>query len=545
MSHPDGAQHVLGWLFFRNEPWHFPLGSLSSFCHPVGTAVAFTDSIPWLAVIAKIFSPLMPSDFQYIGPWLGLCFVLQGYLGAKIVQVWSPAPIIQVLGAAFFIFDPVLIRRVGHDSLSAHWLILGLIWLHLRPCPDSRTGHRILGAAFGACILSAGVHPYLAAMVLALSFALLWKLCWVDHRLSMYHLVGWGVALIVSVAIVFAVFGYIGSKVLLGSSGFGVYSADLLTLINPMGGSHFLPTFPTAPGQYEGYGYLGAGVLVLCITAAVSIGHRRRSFGDQGKKHWIPLGICCMVLAVYSLSSKLTIAGTPVLVVEVLYRPAMNIVDIFRVSGRFIWPLHYLIITGAVHLWVQQFQFSRLISSIVLAAVVIIQLLDANPSAIAVRKHTNRFRQEMSKHLHKLDLEPASGLYQHMVLYPPLLWGGGFYGCVDLDFRDNYSHVELYYLRYIVPLAYHAYKSNLTFNSGYVARIDKERAQKYCETLERQISEGDIKGNTIYIVHRAYWNIFDRNIAKIVCGQLNDYSVCVSAQRHDAFRELLESYRIE
>ena len=32
MQHDDLAQHYLGWLFFRNEPWGFPLGKIDGSC---------------------------------------------------------------------------------------------------------------------------------------------------------------------------------------------------------------------------------------------------------------------------------------------------------------------------------------------------------------------------------------------------------------------------------------------------------------------------------------------------------------------------------
>ncbi len=89
----DGAQHVLGWLFFRHENWLWPLGSVPSFPYPVGTTVGYTDSIPWLAIVAKAISPFLPVDFQYVGLWLGLCFFLQGWFGMRIVQALSPDPV--------------------------------------------------------------------------------------------------------------------------------------------------------------------------------------------------------------------------------------------------------------------------------------------------------------------------------------------------------------------------------------------------------------------------------------------------------------------
>jgi hypothetical protein len=533
LTHADGAQHVLGWLFFRHEPWRFPLGSLPSFIYPVGTAVAFTDSMPWVAVIAKILSPLLPVDFQYIGPWLGLCFFLQGYFGAKIVQEFSPLTLIQVMGGTFFIFDPVLISRIGHDSLSAHWLILVLIWLHLRSCPDIRVGNRLLKVALGACIFSAGIHPYLATMVLALSLALLWKLRWADHLLLLHQLVGWGAAFGLVIVCVFAMFGYIGTDTPLGAHGFGFYSADLLTLINPSGGSYLLPTFPT--GQWEGYGYLGGGVLILSLVGVVVIARHPRSLRDQLKIRWVPLGICCLLLAAYALSSKVTIAGKPILDLDLLYHPLVAVIEPFRASGRFIWPLHYVLITGVIAIWVRQSEHSQPLFSLLLAGGIALQLMDAYASSLVIREYLEHFRKDVPKQLQVEEWKYAAGLYERMDLYPPQFWGGKDGGCAAPEYTENY----------VIPLMYYAYRLSLSFNSGYAARLDGGKARRYCDDLDREIKAGEIQNNTIYVVHSAHVNIFNTSVPNITCGHLSGYIVCVSSQRHNAFREVLERHKIE
>src|SRR5512146_2873505 len=75
----DVAQHVQGWLFFRNASWALPLGRITDFCAPAGTTVGYTDANPLLALPLRIASPLLPRDFQYVGLWLALCFFLQGW----------------------------------------------------------------------------------------------------------------------------------------------------------------------------------------------------------------------------------------------------------------------------------------------------------------------------------------------------------------------------------------------------------------------------------------------------------------------------------
>jgi hypothetical protein len=530
-------QHVLGWLFFRHEPWRCPLGALPSLIHPVGTAVAFTDSMPWVAVTAKILSPFLPVDFQYIGPWLGLCFFLQGYLGAKIVQEFSPLSLLQVVGAAFFIFDPVLIRRIGHDSLSAHWLILALIWLHLRPCPDLRAGNRLLKLALGACVFSAGIHPYLAIMVLALSLALLWKLHWADRLLSPPQLLGWGVGFSLAVGCIFAMFGYIGAGTPIGAGGFGFFSADLLTLINPLGGSYFLPPLPTGPGLYEGYGYLGGGVLMLSIVGVVVMARHPRSLRARSKARWVPLGLCCLLLAAYALSPKVMIAGKPILDLDLLYHSLMAVIEPFRVSGRFIWPLHYFLMTGVIAVWIRYRQRSRPVFSLLLAGSIALQLMDAYESSLNIRGYLEHTRKNIPKLLQIEEWKYAAGFYKQMVLYPPQIWiGGGKHGgCAAQEYRADY----------FIPLAYSAYRLNLSFNSGYAARLDGEKARGYCDDLDRQIKAGEIQDHTIYVIHSAHVNIFNTNAPKVTCGHLSGYIVCVSSQRRGAFREALERHKID
>src|SRR5687768_7137938 len=66
----DWGTHYLGWHFFKNEPWQFPIGNVSNYYAPLGTNVGFTDSIPLLAIFFKLFASILPENFQYFGLWL-------------------------------------------------------------------------------------------------------------------------------------------------------------------------------------------------------------------------------------------------------------------------------------------------------------------------------------------------------------------------------------------------------------------------------------------------------------------------------------------
>jgi Family of unknown function (DUF6311) len=529
----DGAQHVLGWLFFRHEQWSWPLGAVPSFPYPVGTTVGYTDSIPWLAIPAKVISPFLPVDFQYVGPWLGLCFFLQGWFGVRIVQELSPNALIQILGGACFILDPVLLWRIGHDSLCAHWLILGLIWLHLRSWPEGRTPRRALVITLGFCMISAGIHPYLATMVLALALALVCKFHWVDHYLSARQMVLWGGVYGAATLSVFTAFGYIGSGISWGANGFGEYSADLLTLVNPAGTSRFLPALPVAPGQYEGFGYVGSGVLVLGLIGMAIIWYNPSVLGSRSLKAWVPLGICVALLATFALSSRVTFLGKPILTLGHFYRPFMDIIAPFRTSGRFIWPLHYLYITAIVAIWISYYQSSRFIIYTVFLVVIIIQIFDSRVPFL--RWYGDYHQRKQPFTLQFGDWKHASGLYKHIVLYPPQILGGTLPECVMPGFEQDFY----------VPLAYQAYRLKVTFNSGYFARVDDNKARKYCQELHEQIQAGQFADDTIYVVHSQYWALISPHISKLSCGRLSGYITCVPSLRNDAFRDFLEQRKLE
>jgi hypothetical protein len=175
---------------------------------------------------------------------------------------------------------------------------------------------------------------------------------------------------------VFAALGYIRLGISWGANGFGEYSADLLTLVNPAGTSRFLRALPVAPGRYEGCGYVGSSLLVLSVIVMVIIWYNPNVLRSCSLKPWVPLGSCVGLFAIFALSSKVTLAGQPILMLGHFYRPFMEIVSPFRTSGRFIWPLHYLWITVTVALWITFYHSSRFILSVIFIAVTIVQIID-------------------------------------------------------------------------------------------------------------------------------------------------------------------------
>lgn len=509
MMREDWAGHLFGWLFYRNAPWGLPLSASPHQLHPYGTSVALTDGNPLVAVLLKPFEALLPADFQYTGLWLGLCFALMGYFGARLVREVSPRPEHQVLGGLLFALAPPMAARFGHPTLCAHWLLVALVWLHLRDAPDARAARRHLALAALLNAVGAGTHPYLVAMLAPLAMAL-------AVRLALGQVLGWGAAVAAALGVVgldvlvFALFGYFGGSGL-GAEGFGDFSADLATLFNPMGWSRLLPDLHAAPRQGEGYGYLGAGALLLLTLALAAAAVRFRALRAVPWRRGVPLAGVVLLMAAYALSWRVTWMGRQVADLGALYEPFARVTAAFRSSGRFVWPLCYLLLAGAVLLWLRLWRERAWAGTAALALALAVQAYDWRAQRSPLHRPTT-FRR-----LQAPEWAELRGTYQHLALFPP--------------------HVQ-WVCRYDEPLVnalgYLAYRLELTFNSGYASRTPPELARE-CDTPLRP---GGVDADTAYVVAPEHLASFLREGAR--CGLLEGLPVCVAGRRTDTFARALE-----
>jgi len=102
----DGSDSTLpqmGWYFFKNDIWRFPLGSNPNYGLELGSSIVFADSIPILSLFFKIFRSFIPENFQYISLWYFICFFLQLYFSYKILKKFTNSVPYSLIGSFFFI----------------------------------------------------------------------------------------------------------------------------------------------------------------------------------------------------------------------------------------------------------------------------------------------------------------------------------------------------------------------------------------------------------------------------------------------------------
>ena len=309
---PDPSQHYLGWAFFRNSTVRLPyLGANYSVIYPYRTSILFTDSIPLLALLGKLFSPILPARFQYFGWWGLLCYALQGGLAQAILarlggvrpgqtaRAWA-----SVAGAGVLVLFPALtVRMFAHTALAANWLVLLAIWLWLRCDALLPTTRRACLAWAGMGVLCAGFHLYYLPMVgiVLVGYA-------VRRGLQKR-----GVAAVLLPVVCFCA-AALAELVLLGAfaSNFAGYSNGYLT------GAHLANlVVPGLAASWEQNVYIGFGAVAALVLAMVSLGiacARGKAAAVAGffRRHRIWLIAAAMVLlldAIAAMGNTITLGG--------------------------------------------------------------------------------------------------------------------------------------------------------------------------------------------------------------------------------------------
>jgi hypothetical protein len=368
----DLAQHIVGQRYFWADAWHWrhPLRA-QSLDVPYGVMIGFTDSIPLPTLLAKPFVPLLPTLFQGITMWLAFAWFMQPVAAVFALRSagerrWLPALTIAACASAM----PTFLARMSHAALSSHFFLLIGLGLALRLVDPARPRRQHRIALFCACLLIPVlllIHPYLMMMDIILAgSAPLTLLIRRDRRWR-------GVAVVLGLsvlatAILAGLLGYFeGSD---AASGFGVYSMNLLSPIWPSESGLLGPAAPVGldatGGQYEGYQYLGAGLLLgLGGTAAL---WRRRLFAVLGRQPG--LLISCAVLCAVAISTTVYLGH-----LRILALPAPGFMGIFRVSGRFFWPVAYALLVGVVAMLAR---LPRQLAVTLLVLMAVLQSIDAS-----------------------------------------------------------------------------------------------------------------------------------------------------------------------
>lgn len=478
LSGSDLTQHYMGWIFFRNSDWNFPVGLFDLLTYPRKISISFLDAIPLLAIFFKLFRDILPETFQYIGFWGLLCFFLQGGIGALILREFFNKKLDIIIGDIFIILSPIVLQRMfWHSALGAHWLILWALYLVILNRPKE---HIVRGTFCIVCLVAVLIHPYLAAMVIMIFIYDALKDAFLLNR-------SWLKALL---AIIIYIFCCIGGLLFTGAfsgmhssfiNGFGDASANLNSFYNNLGHTNIAVTMPVnVKYPEEGYAYLGVGVLVL-IFGGFCGGIKRRVLVTRLKILMCTAGGCVFIVALspYISFNEITLfqLNYPDFIVRIF--------NVFRSNGRFIWILYYSLMLWGIVNFQKQFWLGRY-STVLLAICLGLQIVDLFP---VLKEKRTVFYEE----------------YHYSTLLTSPEWEVMAEQCNTIKFlsckpdsidRETYTYLGLQAMH---DIAYFAYKNNMKLSDYYTVRQNVEESNNIKHEIWKELLDANADKEVLYI----------------------------------------------
>ena len=288
------------------------------------------------------------------------------------------------------------------------------------------------------------------------------------------------------------VLGYFGNSAT--ASGYGFYSMNMTA---PFCGGPIFPCFTDATGgQYEGYNYLGAGLIMLIPFAILAQWPLVKSW----IRRYPALLLSAILLTMYALSNKIYVGSYKLIEVQL---PGWTdvITGTFRSSGRLFWMAGYLILFGVLSAVLRK--RSHLTILLLLFALVI-QWVDTQP-----RRDHIIFSASQPGKVHFVSWEKLMNRINTINFYPA-------FGCGAADPQD-YLYLQLI-----------AANSGKHFNTGYSARQEPD-----C-IVKNQIFEEPFQSQQLYVsltsyLKKNYFGIpagFREAIENRQCLTFGSYVIC-------------------
>jgi Family of unknown function (DUF6311) len=467
----DVTQYIAGFNSYYASKWQHPLLAFNGFNYPNGTLATFVDVIPIYSILLKALVPASFAPFNPFGFWVAACFLMQGVAAWWLVKELRIKSWIFLITLTFILVSfPALMTRLGHISLMSHWIVLFAFALYVR-------GHRknvlpILGWSV-LLVSSFYVNIYLFVMASGIYCAALldpiqfvsWRKWWLVI-MPCFILIGslfitmlplppgevtqeWG-------------FGYFSMNLLSPLLGGAAKNFDKTLeeyLLSPvLGGIVVNIPYKTAPGQYEGFNYLGLGVLLATLFSLIII---KGKLIEIIKRH-MALFVLLLTLTAYALSDHIYLGESKIVSLHypTFFQP---ITSQFRASGRFFWPVGYCIVIFS--LYIIYIKTSLKVMTTIFIVLMLLQGFDLHNLHQMIKFNQAK---DSEKFLNKFDWDKEiKNEVSKIYFYPKFKCGKG-------------------HSTTLLPVMKYAAERNLKMNTGYIARYTPD-----CNNMEIEIENSE------------------------------------------------------
>lgn len=375
-SSGDISNAQLSWQYFKDDEWRFPLGKNPNYGMEISNSIVFTDNIPLFAILFKLFKNVLSEKSQYFGIWVLLCFFLQLIASNLLLIKISKNEIFSFLGSLIFLLCPFLLFRLSHHlSLGAHWLILYAFYISYFIKDNIRSLHWIF-----LITLSVLIHFYFTAMIFIIfSSFLLEKILKEKKIIKLKFLFFY----IFYTLIIMYIVGYFETSVVNNLAiGYGVLNIDLLSFLDSKVSGHpgwslFFLNDIIKNKTIEGFIYIGLGNILLFLISIIffikKINFKNLNFYNNNVLR--VSNIYIIIFLLWALTTNLSILDYEIFNIS-LPKFVYGVLSIFEATGRFAWPVIYILIIFSMSLLYKNLKNNNAI--IVIFILLVIQFIDVS-----------------------------------------------------------------------------------------------------------------------------------------------------------------------
>lgn len=510
----DSTLSFLGWIFYEKAPYADGLFSCLDMSYPHSMSIIFSDAIaPFAIVLKPIVRAIIHEHtiFQYLGLWSLTCYMLQGGFSALLFYKTTENLIGRLVGIIICCFSPIMMQRLFvHNTLLAQWMILAALCICVYQNQLQGKKYLLWVLLFGAASMT---HLYFVPM-LALIFVpeMLYEIT-VNKKLKTPILTGL-ISLAFSLGVV-ALLGGFSSEISDADQAWSYtvlykYSSNLMTGIISLGNSLLWPDLPSMKEEYEGFAYLGAGLIfgLLCfIVIAIYLKIMGKAIINN-RVATIYSCVCIFISFIIGVGPKLTFFNY-----EIMNFNLPTALDyffaIFRSIGRFTWVAYYIVIVGIISFLANR--YNEIVTTIrgkkiswinfALVVVLIVQIIDLSPMIMSKRDALNNDKkwqtQMTSERWEEIEdeFDYIFIITAHLTSYPS---------------QEAYS-MYLY-----------AYENDMKLTSSYFAHKN-DTLQRNSEQYYEEILNGDARQGVLYWFENEEYYLSARNY--IHCEKIDGYYV--------------------
>lgn len=514
----DMIDEYLGWTFMRQDPiTALPLTFTDRIGYPLTVSAAHFDILPVVAIALLPFSRFLPAEFQYFGALECGCAAALFYVGHELWRLHGRSEIAALASGVLVMTNAVFTARVAiHTALTAQFFILWVIYEFIRHfgvgAGDGRSStaavrrSKLMHLCFIG-IVAVGFNPYIGLMVIALIGAYAIQLVITDPRSIRFVLAcgGAGAALL---ALSSWFFGYFGRSETNAGPGYGMYSANLNAFVNPVVFSRFFPALPLVKlEQVEGSAYLGASficMLVVAVVAATSSARFRRHF-----RPLLPLFFLTAASFCIALSNRVTLGNRTLFEVP-LPAPILDVLSVFRTSGRLTWPLFYVAVAVSIVsvslLVPQRFQGLCAVTLAFLQVGELAPLRDVARAAVTMN-------EGIPIELRSAAFRRLGEQHRHLVVLPAWQCGPERSPAA----MNGYATFGLL-----------AARQHMTINSYYSGRYSERAFRVHCHDVPAELKRRGPAPDTAYVVDSEFLEWFRAHAPSThECGVRDGFNLCV------------------